>query len=149
MTDAMCCPLGGGDDEPAQFHNQRQLRAAKDHKCSECGDGIAKGARYERVDGMWDGDWSVYKTCLSCVEIRDHFACGNGWLFGELWNQLEENFFPDMKAGGPCMTGLSPEAKSRLFDLRLKWLEDSGAEVDEVRALEAVLRILDGEETPR
>jgi hypothetical protein len=55
------------------------------------------------------------------VEIRTHFACGNGWIIGELWNDLEENFFPDMKAGGQCMHGLSPEAKRRLIDARMEW----------------------------
>jgi hypothetical protein len=103
--EAMCCPLDNGDADadPAQFYNQRVLRAAKEHECSECSAKIAKGERYERVDAMWDGDWSMFKTCLLCVEIRNHFACGNGWCFGEVWNQLEENFFPDMKAGGPCI----------------------------------------------
>jgi hypothetical protein len=51
-------------------------------------------------------------------------------LFGEVWNQLEENFFPDMKAGGPCMTGLSPEAKRFMIDRRQEWLFASEIEVD-------------------
>lgn len=124
--EAMCCPLDNGDADadPAQFYNQRVLRAAKEHECSECSAKIAKGERYERVDAMWDGDWSMFKTCLLCVEIRNHFACGNGWCFGEVWNQLEENFFPDMKAGGPCMDGLSPEAKAALIEARLEWYFD-------------------------
>ncbi len=118
----VCCPLGGGDDAPASAYTQKNHRAAKDHRCSECGEVIPKGTTYEHVKGLWDGSWSTYKTCLSCVEIRNHFACESGWLFGELWSQLEENFFPDMKAGGPCMKGLSPAAKARLFERRLKWL---------------------------
>jgi hypothetical protein len=32
----------------------------------------------------------------ACVEIRDHFACGRGYEFEQVWRQLEENFFPDM-----------------------------------------------------
>jgi hypothetical protein len=62
-----------------------------------------------------------YKTCLSCAEIRDHFSC-SGFIFGELWNDIEGNFFPTMTAGGPCFTGLSIGARLRLFDRRLTWM---------------------------
>lgn len=79
------------------------------------------GSRYERVTGCWDGSFGTFVTCLSCSEIRDHFSC-EGWLFGRVWNDLEENFFPDMKAGGPCMEGLSPANKARLFERRMAWL---------------------------
>lgn len=117
-----CCPLSGDfDDGPAVF-NASQRRAIKEHACCECRETIKRGDRYEHTSGCWDGRWSTYKTCLSCVEIRDHFAC-EGWLFGQVWEDLEQNFFPDMKAGGPCMEGLSPEAKGRLFEKRLAWLE--------------------------
>lgn len=126
MTDdIVCCPLGGGDEAPASVLSASVVKAAKEHRCSECREAIPKGVKYELAKGCWDGHWSTYKTCLSCVEIRDHFACKTGYLFGEVWSQLEESFFPDMKAGGPCMEGLSPAAKSRLFERRLKWLEGS------------------------
>lgn len=80
------------------------------------------GVKYERVFGKWDGEIKTYRTCLSCVEIRTHFGC-NGWIFTRIWEDIESNFFPDMKAGGPCMEGLSPEAKRRLFDRRMAWYE--------------------------
>ena len=121
MTDIVCCPLESGDGESAELHTSSTVKAAKDHKCCECREAIRKGTRYEMVRGMWDGSWSTYRTCLSCVEIRNHFSC-NGWIYCQLWDDLEENFFPDMKAGGPCMEGLSPEAKARLFERRMKWL---------------------------
>ncbi len=125
MTAQVCCPLGGGDDAPASVLSTSVVKAAKEHCCTECRETIFKGIKYELAKGCWDGTWSTYKTCLSCVEIRNHFACESGWLYGELWSQLEESFFPDMKAGGPCMEGLSPAAKNRLFERRLKWMEDS------------------------
>lgn len=119
-----CCPLSSDDGNAATVHCTKRRRAAKEHSCSECRETIAKGATYEHVTGCWDGSWSTHRTCLSCVEIRNHFQC-DGWIYEQLWSDLEENFFPDMKAGGPCMEGLSPEAKARLFDRRMKWLEDS------------------------
>jgi hypothetical protein len=122
----VCCPLSGrGDaDGYTEAHTSTVRRARKEHRCAECRETIPAGARYEYQSGIWEGDPFSHKTCLSCVEIRDHFAC-DGYIYGELWNDLEQNFFPDMKAGGPCMEGLSPAAKGRLFERRLKWLEDS------------------------
>lgn len=130
MTEMMCCPLSGNDGPSPSFYERRLVVARKAHGCSECGEAIPKGARHEVVVGKWDSLVSTYRTCPSCVEIRDHFACGNGWLYGELWSDLEQNFFPDMKAGGPCLDGLSPEAKARLFERRTAWLFDSDFERD-------------------
>lgn len=116
-----CCPLSANDEcEAASFYQVRRPKAAKEHVCGECRERISTGDRYEYVTGVWDGLFDSYKTCLSCVEIRMHFQC-NGWLFGQLWEDLQDNFFPTMKAGGPCMQGLSPEAKSRLFERCLAW----------------------------
>ncbi len=124
MSDGMmCCPLTGGDDDGPSAHWVTTPRARKPHLCSECREMIPVGAQYERFKGVWDGSFDEHLTCASCVEIRSHFAC-NGWIFGRLWEDIEENFFPSMKAGGPCMEGLSPQAKQRLFDLRLAWLEE-------------------------
>lgn len=122
--DIICCPLTGcGYDEQAEFYSSAIVRAKKVHKCTECHEAISSGSKYERATGKWEGDISTYKTCLSCVEIRNHFVC-EGWAFGLLWSDLEENFFPEMRAGGPCLEGLSPEAKARLFERRMKWYEE-------------------------
>lgn len=124
MGDITCCPLSGSEDCGPSVYSTRKPRARKAHTCGECGETIPIGAIHEYVTGLWDGSWDSHRTCLSCVEIRDHFAC-EGWLFGMLWEDLEQNFFPDMRAGGPCMEGLSPEAKARLFEKRLAWAEHS------------------------
>lgn len=122
MSEMMCCPLTGSDGaETATLSSTTHPTARKEHRCDECDEAIPIGAKYERTEGLWDGSWSTYKTCLSCVEIRDHFQC-EGWTYGLLWEDLETNFFPDMKAGGPCMEGLSPAARERLFERRTAWL---------------------------
>jgi hypothetical protein len=118
----VCCPLDGGDEGPS-CSTTKIVTARKPYTCCECHEPIPQNQKYEYFTGIWDGSPSMYRTCLSCAEIRNHFACKNGWTFEMLWEQLEEYFFPDMKAGGPCMKGLSPEAKARLFERRLKWLE--------------------------
>ena len=115
-----CCPLQGNDG-PAPSCSSRDVRKArKEHVCYECRGTIARGERYEYASGVWDGRPDSFKTCLLCAEIRDHFAC-EGWIYGEVWSDLRENFFPDMKAGGQCMAGLSPAAKQKLIDARMSW----------------------------
>jgi hypothetical protein len=124
-----CCPLNGDHDEGPTVFSEEVRRAAKEHTCSECREPIKVGDRYENATGLWDGHWSTYRTCLSCVEIRNHFAC-SGWLYEHVWSDIEENMFPDMRAGGQCLDGLSPAAKARLFDLRMTWLFDNSHAVD-------------------
>lgn len=119
----ICCPLSGGDGDGPSCSTISTRKARKEHRCCECSETILPGQQYEHISGIWDGHPSDHKTCLSCAEIRDHFACEDGFEIGTLWEQLEENFLPDMRAGGPCMEGLSAEAKLRLFAARLAWLE--------------------------
>lgn len=137
---AVCCPLSNDGDGPS-CSTESVRTARKEHRCCECDETISSGSKYEYVTGIWDGMPSVYKTCLSCVEIRRHFAAacafdddgfglGGGWVYELLWEQLEENLFPEMRAGGKCLEGLSPAAKGRLFERRLQWLEDGEIEVD-------------------
>ena len=141
-----CCPLYGGDDEGPKVELTRIRTARMPHTCSECDEQIAPGQKYEITTGCWDGGWSTYKTCMSCREIRNHFACGSGWTFTQVWDQIESHFFPGMVAGGPCMEGLSPAAKARLFERRLAWLEvDPKYAQDQIRrhAAAAANRVLD------
>lgn len=132
-----CCPLSGGEDGP-EFSYEEIRRAAKVHQCCECREDILPGTKYEYTTGKWDGYMNTYKTCLLCVEIRNHFGarrgpedredpdyfyCTGGWTYEALWSDLEEGLFPAMTAGGPCFEGLSPTAKNRLFEKRMAWLE--------------------------
>lgn len=120
-----CCPLSECD-ETASYYNQSKRRARKPHVCEECRETITAGSTYEHISMVFDGAWCSYKLCASCVEIGNHFACGPRSV-GTLWEELKDNFFPTMKAGGPCMEGLSPEAKARLFEKRLAWMTERGA----------------------
>ncbi len=124
----VCCPLSGCDGY-ATAGEVTTRKARKEHLCHECHDPIVRGSRYEHASTLYDGSWSTFKTCLTCVEIRDHFDCGEGYVYGQLWSDIEENFFPDMAAGGVCIEGLSPAAKARMFELRLEWMFESELEV--------------------
>lgn len=114
-----CTPLYNCGDGDAATVSRVSIRTArKHHACGECSWQIAPGDKYEHVAGVWDGSWSTFKTCLSCVEIRAHFG-DEGWTYTELWKQLADNFLPDMRAGGPCLKGLSVDAIERLFAAKL------------------------------
>lgn len=113
-----CCAISGGDADPAKLARVEHPRAAKPYRCCECAAVIDRGERHEHYTLLSEGGWDTYRTCLSCVEIRTHFAC-DGWLFGEIWNDLANEFLPNLRAGGPCLEGLSPAARARLFELHL------------------------------
>ncbi len=121
-----CCPLPEAD-EFCDVWNETRPTAKKAHRCEECRENIEVGSKYQRVESLFDGHWETTKTCLLCVELREHFSCGRSTIMGELWASLEESFFPDMKAGGPCIAGLSPEAKNKLFTKRMEWIHSHGA----------------------
>lgn len=51
----------------------QQDRAARTrHVCTECCGWIEPGERYQRAVGVWDGVFSVYKTCPDCSALRDY-----------------------------------------------------------------------------
>ena len=42
----------------------------KQHICCECGSVIDPGEKYQRIKGVWDGDFATFKTCEICKNIR-------------------------------------------------------------------------------
>lgn len=58
------------DYDPPEFFIFREKKARKVHRCCECGAEIQIGEQYERIAGKWDGEISVFKTCLTCSRIR-------------------------------------------------------------------------------
>lgn len=116
----MCCPLSEAD-ETATVYDATTRRARRVHSCDECRAPVVVGERHRFISMLFDGAWSSHRLCLLCDEIGNHFACGSGRILGQLWEELEENFFPDMRMGGPCMEGLSPAAKLKLVTARMDW----------------------------
>lgn len=103
---AEACIYTGGDDNPAEVCGTLIVRARKPQKCCECSDPINPGDRYEVVSGKWDGEWSCFKTCLPCKEIREAFCC-EGWTFGTLWLDAE-GFLEELTTG--CLDKLTTAA---------------------------------------
>ena len=78
--------------EYCTFESHRVVRARKAYKCGECQEEIKQGEEYEVSGQLYDGEWTTFKTCSLCVEIRDKVFCS--WVYGCMWESLaEENVF--------------------------------------------------------
>lgn len=64
------------DGELCDIWREAERRAAKEHKCTECGRQIAKGERYLRIEGLYDGSWTTMRVCAHC-------RVGADWLRAE------------------------------------------------------------------
>src|SRR4051812_17113067 len=82
--------------------------ARKPHTCYECSGVIAPGQRYQRFVGKWEGEICRHDTCLLCEEIRMVFCCGEGWIWGQLWEDMGELAFPQLTTATDCFRELSP-----------------------------------------
>lgn len=47
--------------------------ARKEHQCSGCGHTIRPGDRYERCDGIFDGEGATWKWCMICIPFEDQW----------------------------------------------------------------------------
>src|SRR5262245_27966413 len=82
------------------FSNETLVkRSRKLHKCTECRDEIAIGSAYWKIVGRWDGELQTIRQCECCHEIQRVFCC-DGWIYGELWEGMEEQSFPELKMAG-------------------------------------------------
>lgn len=85
--------------EPADFHREKLVRARKGHTCGECGETIEPGDLYERVTGLWEGEWLRNKTCARCVNVRtDYF---DAWVYGALVEDFYAEHGFDYRDGIP------------------------------------------------
>jgi len=77
-------------DNGPQVFSASYPRAKKQHRCCECGGSIRPGEEYERAWGVWVGEMSTYKTCMTCVRIRRDYGCSAsyGWLRWVVWELL-------------------------------------------------------------
>lgn len=84
-------------DSAPSFFSETWHNARKAHTCCECGQAINVGQDYQRVSGVWDGEFMTYKTCERCAGLREalaEVACPffRG-LKEEYWNYLD-SFLP-------------------------------------------------------
>ena len=59
-------------EQPSAF-TKKERKARVTHKCCECRQDINIREVYEYCSGIWDSTPDSYKTCLSCVTLRDDY----------------------------------------------------------------------------
>ncbi len=107
--------------------HQKTVKARKDYKCYECRQPIVVGQSYEDFYGKFADAACQYRTCLLCVEIRTFFSCDGTWIWGSVWEDLQEGLFADFHTG--CLEvqpdddkePLSAAAKQKVVDAWRKW----------------------------
>lgn len=88
MSEECCCIYVDDGDYPS-FANATLRRAAKPHRCGECGETIRPGEEYEDARQLEEGRWYRYKTCSFCLKIRrDFFPCG--WYYEGLVESFQD-----------------------------------------------------------
>ena len=111
-------------DRPPDFINKKNPKARKLHHCGECGREISKGEKYFLEFGMWDGEFSQYKTCSDCGAIREAFFC-DGWYYGRILDDLHEHISEtNGEVPESCIVELPDGARNIVFGL----IEDVWAE---------------------
>ena len=113
------CVYQEGDTQPVFSNKTHVSSARKEVRCTECCEVILVGAPYWKIVGKWEGKLTTIRQCECCYEIQQVFCC-DGWVYGELWEGMEEQAFPELKMAGECWDELS--AASREFLLK-KWRE--------------------------
>ncbi len=81
------------EDNPPEVYREVTRKAAKEHRCYECGGAIAKGDLYRIASGIWDGEPSSYKWCHDCATIANLASGLWGdfcWTFGSLVECVSE-----------------------------------------------------------
>lgn len=89
MGNACYCDDG---ERPSLYHAQR-VKARLRHKCYECFGPIMPGEVYEVVSSLFDGAFSLTKTCPRCLSVRDymeaHAPCFC-WLHGSMLEDAKD-----------------------------------------------------------
>lgn len=75
--------------ESCELLSRNRRKARKEHRCVECKCVIQPGDTYEVDVTLFEGDFTAYKTCLTCVRVRESlFECG--WYYGRIWNDVHK-----------------------------------------------------------
>lgn len=113
--------IGTYDYEPMDGYSSKVFKARKPAKCCECNVVIAVGQQYESAGGWMDRNRYTYRTCLLCVEIRDVFCCGEGFVHTQLWEDMAELAFPELTTATECFRELSTAAKAYVLERWQEW----------------------------
>ena len=124
MADDCACVYFGGEDCGPRVSYDRIQRARKSYQCCECGNPIVAGDPYEYTWGVWGEKQDTFRICLGCVDVRDSVSCDGSFIYGQLWNNVQEAIFYN---GGPqqcTYAGLNPHGDRKMREQYAAWKED-------------------------
>lgn len=115
MTCSVCIDIYDDGFPPAVFCAHDRI-ARKAHRCDECYRDIEPTEQYREERGLWDGEWSTWRTCADCISVRDAMTCH--YEYGALWVNVAD-FVIDVRGDVPedCLAALTPRARERLCAL--------------------------------
>lgn len=115
-------------DLAPDFYHWSEPIARKPHRCCECRAPIEKGEKHFHARGKLDGEISVYRQHLLCMEacmtIRDEFQGGECIPFGALMDWMHEYKF-DLRED----RHKEPVKKLRGLMARIRWRERRSARI--------------------
>ena len=121
MDCGICISADGADyDEAIALLSESFPKARKEHRCCECSIPIAIGQKYYRQTGRYRGTIEMLRQHMTCHEIQQVYSCGEGWIYGELWDSIREQF-EEFKMAGECWDQLSAASKERMVSEWRKW----------------------------
>lgn len=84
------------DEGPKVFEQTLRIASLR-HVCCECAASINPREWYHECEGLWDGLWSRFKTCLKCHARREAWHAYEGCRppIEDLRNTIQD-----------CMTGM-------------------------------------------
>lgn len=79
------CMIDDADGNVTNLGPGRYVTARSTHKCAECARRIDPGEQYHRETFVFDGRFTLHKTCAHCMVVRQWLQdeCG-GWCYGSV-----------------------------------------------------------------
>ena len=102
------------DIYPPELYRAAMRKARKRHKCDECERDISRGESYEHVEGIWEGRWGQFRTCMDCLSIRQVFfpeGYNHGGVLTELFEHLASCDVTEKQ-----LTALTPTAREWVLE---------------------------------
>jgi hypothetical protein len=112
------------DCDDTKFISHRIMTARKEHKCTECGDVINIGDKYEYCFMVFDVfNRETFKTCPDCLSIIETLFIDRppyGVLFDELQNNITQGDETTIAEINKCRSKMTKKAQVATRQLLLK-----------------------------
>ncbi len=95
---------------------QGYVTARKQHRCAECLRFISVGETYHRESFLFEGEFTLHKTCAHCMVVRGWLRdeCG-GWRYGSIEEDAADH-----------ANGYGVDLARAVIGMKWKWRGPSG-----------------------